>query len=326
MSIKPRGKGFEAYVAIKGKRYRRIHRTREEAERWEAATRLAIAEGKEVEVFEAARDWTLKDAIDKTYVAVWKDSKAGDTALKNARAAIAFFGANVYVSEITTQRVAEWIEHLKNTNNANGTVNRKLSSLSRALRHAFRSEALDKMPYIPRQKESVGRLRFLTKQEEVAVLSLLVQWSDQEAWDAVATLLDTGVRCGELLKMDAQDYRNGQITIWDTKNGKSHTIPLTTRARTIIEERIARYGGGKLFRVRYETLQKRFLRVTEHLEMSDVTLHTLRHTFASRLVQKGVPIQTVSKLLNHSTLQMTMRYAHLAPSNLVDAVKLLEDA
>ena len=55
-----------------------------------------------------------------------------------------------------------------------------------------------------------------------------------------------------------------------------------------------------------------------------VTFHTLRHTYASWLVQKGVDLYTVKKLMGHSTLAMTERYSHLAQDNLRDAVKKLE--
>jgi site-specific recombinase XerD len=57
--------------------------------------------------------------------------------------------------------------------------------------------------------------------------------------------------------------------------------------------------------------------------LSGVNFHTLRHTFASRLVQAGVPLNTVRELLGHGSMQVTMRYAHLAPNNLHEAVAVL---
>jgi integrase len=325
VSIKPRGKGFEAYIAVNGQRIRRILPTLEEAQRFEANAKLAILEGRTIDTPRNASAWTLQVAFERCHKAHWEGSKGEKTVSFNTAAALAFFGRNVYVSEVTTQRVADWIERLKVEKNSNGTINRKLSALSKALKYAYQNDALDKLPYMPRLKEGQGRLRFLTKDEEERLLNLITQWSDQELWDCVATLLDTGLRCGELLKLEGQDVRNGQITVWDTKNGKEHTVPLTQRASRIVSERMAQYGRGKLYPHSYDSLEKRFRRVTEHLQMDDVTFHVLRHTFASRLVQRGVPIQTVSKLLNHSTIQITMRYAHLAPSNLVDAVRVLED-
>ena len=328
MSIKPRGKGFEAYVAVNGQRIRRILPTLEEAQRFEANAKLAILEGRSIETptGTSSKNWTLATAIERCHRAHWVDTKGEKTVMLNAEAALAFFGRNVYVSEVTTQRVADWIEKLRKDRNSNGTINRKLSALSKALKYAYQNDALEKLPYMPRQKESQGRLRFLTKQEEETMLNLILRLSDQELWDCVAIMLDTGLRCGELFKLEGQDVRNNQITIWDTKNGKEHTVPLTQRASRIVSERLAQYGRGKLFPVSYDSLEKRFKKVAEQLSWDDVTLHVLRHTFASRLVQRGVPIQTVSKLLNHSTIQITMRYAHLAPSNLVDAVRVLEDA
>ena len=54
-------------------------------------------------------------------------------------------------------------------------------------------------------------------------------------------------------------------------------------------------------------------------------LHDLRHTFASRLVSRGVPIFDVSKLLGHQSITMTMRYAHLAPIAFENAIEQLEN-
>ena len=53
--------------------------------------------------------------------------------------------------------------------------------------------------------------------------------------------------------------------------------------------------------------------------------HICRHTFASRLVQRGVGITVVQQLCGHKTLEITLRYAHLAPSNVEDAIQKLEE-
>ena len=59
-------------------------------------------------------------------------------------------------------------------------------------------------------------------------------------------------------------------------------------------------------------------------KIEDASLHSLRHTFASHLVMSGVDIVTVSKLLGHATIQMTMRYSHLSPEHQARAVSVLD--
>jgi integrase len=66
-----------------------------------------------------------------------------------------------------------------------------------------------------------------------------------------------------------------------------------------------------------------FNQAVERAGLVDFTWYCLRHTFASRLVMAGVDIRTVAELMGHKTIQMTMRYAHLAPEHNLAAVESL---
>lgn len=72
-------------------------------------------------------------------------------------------------------------------------------------------------------------------------------------------------------------------------------------------------------------LRKRLMSITKRCGLPDVTkLHTLRHTFASHLVMKGVDLPTVSKLMGHADIETTMIYAHLADKHVDKAVEKLK--
>jgi site-specific recombinase XerD len=70
-------------------------------------------------------------------------------------------------------------------------------------------------------------------------------------------------------------------------------------------------------------MSRRFSVAAKEVGKDDVTAHTMRHTFISRLVSKGVPLAEVSKLAGHSKLEMTMRYTHLAESQMQSSIDKL---
>ncbi len=71
-------------------------------------------------------------------------------------------------------------------------------------------------------------------------------------------------------------------------------------------------------------LRHPLLRACKRAGLREIGWHVLRHTFASHLVMRGAPIVAVQDLMGHSTIQMTMRYAHLAPHMTREAVQLLD--
>lgn len=328
MSVKPRNRGFEAYVTgSNGKRYRKTFPTHEEAAEWEAKIKLALAQGKnpsDVVKTSNRSSWTIQEAVRANYEANWRGSKSEKTAMLNAHACMDFFGRDRSLKAINAEAIQEFIDSCRKKGNSNATINRKTAALSKVLRYAYQTEKIDKIPYIPRLREALKNERYLSEVEEQQVITLLEQWDRGWLSDLIVFLLNTGCRIGEALKLQRDHIKTKQVVFYDTKNGKNHTVPLNEKAMDALKRQLNRVDDTHVFPYTYTKVEDEFKRVCEVLNIDDtVTLHTLRHTFGSRLVQRGVPIQTVSKLMNHSSLQVTMRYAHLSPSNLTEAINVL---
>lgn len=110
------------------------------------------------------------------------------------------------------------------------------------------------------------------------------------------------------------------LTHGSTKSGKGRHVPLTPRAEAALLVMLTSDVHGN---IRGDGVYHRFMRVAEEAGVKGVTVHTLRHTCASRLVQKGVDLFRVQRWLGHSTPSLTMRYAHLRDDDLADAARLL---
>ncbi len=150
--------------------------------------------------------------------------------------------------------------------------------------------------------------------------------------------LNTGLRRGELLSLTwgAVDLVRGRVTVRaaHAKSGKARHVPLNTEARQVLvawrpaeapAEALV-FPGPLDAAGQVQPLQETKTAWTGLLKAAGITafrFHDLRHTFASKLVMRGVDLNTVRELLGHADLTMTLRYAHLAPEHLDAAVEKL---
>jgi integrase len=161
-------------------------------------------------------------------------------------------------------------------------------------------------------------------------------WADDEYTDHLTPLvllaMNTGLRRGELLGLtwEAVDRKRKQlrVTAATAKSGKVRHIPLNSEALAIIE-RLHKHStkAGLVFaranRAAMTHIRRSWMSLMGAAKLTDFHFHDLRHHFASRLVMKGVDLNTVRELLGHSDLKMTLRYAHLAQEHKAAAVEKL---
>lgn len=217
----------------------------------------------------------------------------------------------------TDEMVDRLIGELRKRGNSNATINRKMAALSKLLRKAFKMGDIHSLPEFRRQREKAGRIRFLEYSEEDRLFAA-IRSKDELYADLCVFLVDTGARLGEGIGLRWNDIFENRATFWITKSGKSRTVPLTPRAIDAIERHAGASDGP------FATIdQQRFRAIWNSSKAEvglgnddDVVPHVLRHTCASRLVRGGIDIRRVQMWLGHQTLQMTMRYAHLASYDL----------
>ena len=258
--------------------------------------------------------------------------------------ALPAFGDRIAES-ITTRELQDWVDEMAEKREwTGGTQNRFKSSLSTVFREGMRAGKVSVNParLIRRSKESLGRVRFLSYEEEarlrkVIALNLPGRINDEgeSAFAQLDVALHTGMRKSEQFTAtwDQVDLEKGYIYLSMTKNGSDRFVTLNSAAVQVLKSLQKRHkqlglpSDSTLFHSKRDGLiknpRKWFATALEQAKIKGVTWHTLRHTFASRLVMAGVDLKTVQELMGHKTIAMTARYAHLAPTHKLQALETL---
>ncbi len=236
------------------------------------------------------------------------------------------------IADIDRQEVRNWFARLRATPVA---ADRSMPVLSVIMREAermgMRPEGSNPCRGIRRYRRK-GRTRFLSDDEIRSLSTRLTAHEDR--WPrrvaVIRLLLLTGCRKGEILTLRWSDYRDGHLFLRDSKTGP-RTVWLSEPARAVLD------GLGRNSRWMFpaskgdrpwsmDWLGRFWRRVRATADLEDAHLHDLRHSMASHAVMNGVPVPVVSRLLGHSNVQMTLRYAHLADRDIEAAAERIGHA
>ncbi|MFA9479219.1 tyrosine-type recombinase/integrase [Phycisphaerales bacterium AB-hyl4] len=264
-------------------------------------------------------------------------------------------GGGRLLSQITASFVAALKDDLlkegktdkdgKKSGLAPATVNRDLAILKAILRKAHDEwGCLATVPRITLLPLNNRRLRWLDADEETRLLKACDDAPHLR--DLVVFLMDTGARLTEATELtwdrvDMDRKPRPLVSFHDTKSGKPRSVPLPDRAGRMLARLHAdrpkdkahvflswhpNWKGGRHNPHAQPCGQPHgaWAKAVKRAKLEDFRIHDLRHTFASRLVQQGASLFAVSKLLGHESIQMTMRYAHLAPDELDAAISRLD--
>lgn len=265
------------------------------------------------------------------------------------------------LQQITAELVEDWKTGRLKDGRAATTVIRDIASLSAVLTRAVKVRKLESNPVRNVDKPRVDRrpkVRYLSEEEEARLRVALSErddeskaerltaneWRRQRAREplpalphyadhltpAVLLSMNTGLRRGELLSLRWADinFREKLLTVdgGGAKSGDTRHVPLNSEALQVIEkwkvQAVQALQLDRVFPVR-TSFKTAWRSLMKRASISRFRWHDLRHHFASRLAQAGVPLNTIRELLGHGSLAMTLRYAHLAPNQGRDAVAKL---
>lgn len=268
---------------------------------------------------------------------------------------------NKRLDKVTAWDIESWRTKRHKEGLSATTSNRYIGTLKAMFNRAVEWEIIDKNPIakVKKQKsDSRAIIRYLSSDEEdrlraalrsrdrrlaksnpfyaegkfVRLEAILGGYPDH-IHPMILLLMNTGMRRGEMFNLRWQDVDlvNKKITVVGntSKTGQTRYIPLNEEAFNVLSiwQRQTKRQSGLVFvgkhGKRFTNIDKAWKVLRRVAKLEDFRLHDLRHHFASRLVSAGVDLNSVRELLGHSDIKMTLRYAHLAPAHLSDAVAVL---
>ena len=305
------------FVDPEGNRKRIQCKTKLEAEQLESQPALAAKRALDPTVGEVFEKWAKK---------LWEGTRDERSSLCITGVLIADLGMDKQVKSICKEDIETLKETWAARGNAKRTINTKLAKLSKLLNYAVdEAGIMSSRPKTTFNKVRNGRIRSLSSTEEQTILNGMAPRYQMLA----QFLLYTGCRVSEALKLtwDDVDEDNLSVTFWDTKNDKSRTVPLSSRALASLHWAKQQGYNRPWASIPYDTFIKKWRKAKEHAGLEkdkQVVPHILRHTCATRLGKGNLDPLRLQQWMGHSSLEMTRRYTHLGVNELRKGIDLLE--
>ncbi|TFH86979.1 integrase [Billgrantia azerbaijanica] len=303
-----------------GRRVRKTFRTQAEAKRFDAYVRGKVAAGEPYQPRKRDRR-RLLDLIQVWYDfhgVTLKDGKRRFSQLK----ALAEKMGNPIARSITPLDAARFRQQRLAEGITPNTANHDQAHLRAVFNKAIKlGEWQGQNPFasIEPLRLDEKELAYLTEDQIAKLLAALKASHNRDVYWITRLCLATGARWSEAQYLRVERLRDGRVTYVGTKNRRNRSIPLPRDLFDALVDHAPKFG--RVFRTDgYQPFVKGVRDAGIELPPGQCT-HVLRHTFASHFMMNGGDVLTLQKILGHQTITMTMRYAHLSPDHLADAIK-----
>ena len=316
MTIKKKDKKWCADIRPSGrdgKRYRKQFDTKTEAENWQRHI-ISLHHNKEW-IDKPKETRKLNELIDLWWHYHVMHLKNGTAYVRRARKVCKALG-NPESHRIDTRLISDF-QTIRLMNVTESTYNRDILTLSNVYTVLKEKELIHCCNPFSKMKikEKTPKLNFLSMIEIKKVLAHLTGTHLLIA----KICLSTGARFGEAQTIRFTNVLRDKITFTDTKSGKPRTVPISLDLYTELKT-LANGSNGRLFDDCYNEFLKAFKQLDIELPWGQAT-HIMRHSFASHYIINGGNLLNLQKILGHSNILITMKYAHLSPDYLKDVLE-----
>jgi len=309
VDIQPGGRGH--------KRYRKAFDTKAEAKRFELTIQSRIATDSSYSL--PKKDTRkLTDFVNLWYQSTGQFLNSGKDSYQRMIQASAKMG-NPVMSIFKPVIFIEYRSARINEGCKPATLNRELQTFKAVFNDLIRSAQYDGKNHfavVKQIKLSEPKTTYLST-DQIKKLFAYLEKSESDAYLIALVCLATGARWGEAQSLTLSDISSGMIHYHETKSKKSRSVPVTDDLYKRVMDRLMQGP----FNDAYSTFARRLYESGINLPEGQRT-HVLRHTFASHYIMNGGNILALQKILGHSTLNMTMKYSHLAPDYLKEVLQI----
>lgn len=267
------------------------------------ADRTTLAEA--LKRYEREVSVNKKGAVqEKTRIKTWSDSKYGSKSL----------------AELKSSDLAEYRDGRLKEGISTNTVRLALALISHLYTVAIKDWGIEGLTNpvtkLRMPKGSRERDRRPASAELKAIIKAAADIHN-EMPAIIEIAVETAMRRSELIQLRREHIRGKHALLEDTKNGSRRLVPLSIRARELLESLPARIDGA-VFSLAPHSVTQYFVRACKEAKVSDLHFHDLRHEGTSRLFEKGLSMMEVASITGHKTMSMLKRYTHLCPDSLAD--------
>ena len=335
MSVLKRGNSKNWYIQFqfKGKTYVKSSKTTDKrvAERMEREWKVEIHS----QVILGNKAFIRYSELMNMFIASKEGSRNHKTLISQSKTLYRLFPVSKYLHELTNHDIEVFVQKRLREGVCNSTIIHIFNLIRGTWKYGYKMGYQTSELTFPNLSLPKHRLRYLTIDEEKCLLSELnprrevcglaeynkrsdaIKCSMEDNYDLVVVLLDTGARYSEIASIEwsSINLQAKEIRLWRPKVKNESILYMSDRVYRILQRRygqkVTKYvfsnkkGGPR----NHSTIavRKAFARAG----LTDCTIHTLRHTHATRLIQNGLSIYEVKEILGHSDIATTMRYSHL---------------